>query len=59
MYHMSVYDVTYQTLGHTHPGISTASDMSEYNPHKKVYGIGKRILIEPIKYQSGKIIGDS
>ena len=28
MYHMSVYDVTYKTLGHTHPGIATAEDMS-------------------------------
>ena len=34
-YHMSVYDVTYETLGHTHPGISTAVDMGEYIPSKK------------------------
>ena len=26
-YHMLVYDVTYETLGHTHPGISTAAEM--------------------------------
>ena len=32
---MSVYDVTYKNLGHTHPGISTAEDMGEYIPPKK------------------------
>ena len=32
---MSVYDVTYKTLGHTHPGTSTAAAMGEYSPHKK------------------------
>ena len=28
---MLVYDVTYETLGHTHPGISTAAEMGEYS----------------------------
>ena len=32
---MSVYDVTYKTLGHTHPGFSTATDMGKYSPHNK------------------------
>ena len=32
---MSVYDVTYETLGHTHTVISIASDMGEYIPPKK------------------------
>ena len=32
---MSVYDVTYKTLGHTYPGIYTASEMGEYSPSKK------------------------
>ena len=32
---MSVYDVTYETLGHTHPGISTEAEMGEYSPTKK------------------------
>ena len=32
---MSVYDVTYETLGHTHPEISTAEDMGEYSPPNK------------------------
>ena len=27
---MSVYEVTYKTLGLTHPGNSTAADMGEY-----------------------------
>ena len=31
-YHMSVYDVTLKTLGHTHPIISTAEEMGEYSP---------------------------
>ena len=29
---MSVYDVTYETLGHTHSVITTAEDMVEYRP---------------------------
>ena len=32
---MSVYEVIYKTLGHTHPGISTASGMGEYITPKK------------------------
>ena len=32
---MSVYFVTYETLGHTHPRISTAAEMVEYSPSKK------------------------
>ena len=32
---MSVYDVTYETLGHKHPRISTTADMDEYIPPKK------------------------
>ena len=32
---MPVYDVTYETLGHTPPGISTEADMGEYIPPKK------------------------
>ena len=32
---MSVYDVTYETLGHTHSGIYTEADMGEYSPPKK------------------------
>ena len=32
---MPVYDVTYKTLGHTQPEISTAADMGEYIPPKK------------------------
>ena len=33
---MSVYDVIYETLGHTHPGISTVKDMGEYSTPKKI-----------------------
>ena len=32
---MSVYDITYKTLGHTHHGIYTASEMGEYSLSKK------------------------
>ena len=32
---MSVYNVTYKTLGHTHPGTSAAVEMGEYSPPKK------------------------
>ena len=32
---MPVYDVTYKTLVHTQPEISTAADMGEYIPPKK------------------------
>ena len=32
---MSVYNVTYKTLGHTHPRISTAEEMGSYSPPKK------------------------
>ena len=32
---MSVYDVTYKTLSHTHPGISTSAYMEEYSPPNK------------------------
>ena len=35
MYHMSVYDVAYKKLGHTHPVISNATKMGEHSPHKK------------------------
>ena len=34
-YHPSVYDVTYETLGHTQPGIVTAADKVKCIPHKK------------------------
>ena len=29
---MSVYKITYQTLYHTYPGISTAADIGKYSP---------------------------
>ena len=32
---MSVYDITYKTLGHTYPGIYTAAEMGENIPPKK------------------------
>ena len=32
---MSVYDVTYETIGHTYPVIYTAAEMGEYSPSKK------------------------
>ena len=32
---MSVYDVTYKTLGHTRPIISTAAEVDEYSLPKK------------------------
>ena len=32
---MSVYDVTYETLGPTHPVICTSEYMGEYSPPKK------------------------
>ena len=32
---MSVYDVTYETLGHTHPVICTSAYMGEYIPPNK------------------------
>ena len=32
---MSIYDVTYKTLGHTYPGISTIAKMGENSPPKK------------------------
>ena len=35
MYHMSVYDVTYKTLGHTNLIIYTAVDVVEYIPYKQ------------------------
>ena len=31
-YHLSVYDITYETLGHTHPGFFTAADKGECSP---------------------------
>ena len=34
-YHLSVYETTYKTIGHTHPVIVTASDKGEYSPPKK------------------------
>ena len=34
-YHLSVYDVTYETLSNTHPEISTSAYMGEYSPPKK------------------------
>ena len=33
---MSVYDVTYETLGYTHPVFYNAVEMGEYSPYKKV-----------------------
>ena len=47
---MSVYDVTYKTLGHKQPGIYTAADMGEYSNSKKGMKMGKEFLIYPIKY---------
>ena len=32
---MSVYDVTYETLDHTNPGLYTAAEMGENSPPKK------------------------
>ena len=32
---MSFYDITYKTIGHTYPVISTEADMGEYSPPKK------------------------
>ena len=32
---MSVYDFTYETIGHTHTGIYSASEMGKYIPYKK------------------------
>ena len=32
---MSVYDVTYETIGYTHHGIYNAAEMGEYIPPKK------------------------
>ena len=32
---MSVYEVTYKTIGHTHTGIYTAAEMGEYSTSKK------------------------
>ena len=32
---MSVYEITYKTLDHTHPVISTAAYMGEYITYKK------------------------
>ena len=34
-YHVSVYDIIYKILGHTHLWIYTTSDMGEYRPPKK------------------------
>ena len=34
-YPPSVYEITYKTLGHTHPGIDTASYKGEDIPYKK------------------------
>ena len=34
-YHLSVYDMTYSTLGHTHTVILIVADKDEYNPTKK------------------------
>ena len=48
---MSVYDVTYKTLGNTHLVISTAEYMGEYSlPDKRNLSL---------RYYSGNIIGDS
>ena len=41
---MPVYDITYKTLGHTHPGISTAAKMGEYTPPKKGMELGSNAL---------------
>ena len=35
LYHISVYGTTHKTLGHTHPGIVTATEKVEYSPPTK------------------------
>ena len=63
---MLVYDFTYKTLGHTHYGIYTASEMVEYSSSKKgmelernfsfnISSIKERSL-KPHKYFFTKII---
>ena len=42
---MPFYEVTYKTLGHTHPGISTASEMVEYIPSKKGVELERYLLL--------------
>ena len=34
-WHMSVYEITYKTIGQTHHVIYTAEEMGEYSPPKK------------------------
>ena len=55
---MSVYEVTYKPLGHTHPVIYTELEIGEYTPYNKGKEL-KKNLIGPIKYKPRKIIGDS
>ena len=45
---MSVYDVTYKTLGNTHPGISTPEDMGKYSPPKKGVEIERDPLLSDL-----------
>ena len=42
---MSVYDVTYKTLSHIHPGISTSEDIVGYIPPKKGVELERAYLL--------------
>ena len=42
---MSVYDITYKTLVHTHPVIYIAAQMGEYSATKKVMELERNYLL--------------
>ena len=44
---MSVYDVTYKTLGHTHPGIFTSAEMGQHSPYKKGMELERNFSFTP------------
>ena len=46
-YHLSVYDITYETLGHTHPVIFTVTDNAEYIPTKTDMELESNSLLTP------------
>ena len=42
---MSVYYVTYKTLGHTHPKMYTAEGMGKHSSHKKGMELERNYLL--------------
>ena len=44
---MPVYDVTYETLGHTLPVIYTSTEVGEYSPYKKGVELESNVSLTP------------